>query len=274
MSDQRDAHAAVFADLHKGPGVLTLPNIWDSATAIETQRAGAKALATTSAGMAWAQGYSDGSRLPPEQLVRAVSDIIRVAAVPVTVDMEDGYSDDPAVVAALAEWLWEAGAVGINLEDGAGSPDLLARKIRAIRARLGKAATFFINARTDVYLRGLAPKGPVAEVRRRAAVYGEAGASGLFVPLIVDPGEIHDVASTTQLPVNVMAVPRLGGRTLLEGLGVRRLSAGSAIAQAALGLVRGQAADFLAKGSSADIFAGALADYGDLNAAAGAAVAA
>lgn len=268
MSDQRNAHAAVFAQLHQGPGALTLPNIWDAATALETQRAGAAALATTSAGMAWAQGYADGNRLPPDQLVRAVSDIIRVATVPVTVDMEDGYSDDPAVVAALAEWLWEAGVVGINLEDGAGPPDLLARKIRAIRDRLGKGAAFFVNARTDVYLRSLARAGAVAEVLRRAAVYAEAGASGLFVPLIVDPGEIHDVASATRLPLNVMAVPGLAGRALLEGLGVRRLSTGSAIAQAALGLVRGQAEAFLTKGSSADIFAGTLADYGDLNTAA------
>ncbi len=122
------------------------------------ERSGASAIATSSAAVAWALGYPDGSALPEHELVDAVRRITRVLSVPLTVDIEDGYSDDAPKVAALAQKIVDVGAVGINIEDGTKPPALLAEKIERIRGALS-SAPLFINARTDVFLRGLAPSG-------------------------------------------------------------------------------------------------------------------
>ena len=138
--------AARFRDLHR-QGLLRLANAWDAGTARLIEQRGAAAVATTSAGLAWAQGYADGDRLDPDVLLQAVSRIARVIRVPLTVDVEGGYSDDPDSVAALVLRVVHAGAAGINLEDGAGAPDLLAAKIRAIcEACVAQGADVFIHA--------------------------------------------------------------------------------------------------------------------------------
>ena len=137
--------AARFRDLHR-QGLLRLANAWDAGTARLIEQRGAAAIATTSAGLAWAQGYADGDRLDPDVLLQAVSRIARVIRVPLTVDVEGGYSDDPDTVAALVLRVVHAGAAGINLEDGAGAPDLLAAKIRAIReACVAQGADVFVT---------------------------------------------------------------------------------------------------------------------------------
>lgn len=164
----RSDRAAAFRALHHD-GLLILPNAWDAVTARIAEAAGAKAAATTSAGVAWALGWRDGDAVPPGEMVAAVGRIARVVSVPVSADMEGGYSDNPAAVGALAEALWEAGAVGVNIEDGTGEPALLAAKIRAIRAAVPE---MFVNARTDVWLAGIgAPEGRLDEALARAALY-------------------------------------------------------------------------------------------------------
>ena len=145
----------IFRSLHQGPGLLLLPNAWDAVTARLTESLGAEAIATTSAGLAWSHGHADGNALPEDRLLAAIGDMVRVIRVPLTVDVEAGYSDDPRAVARLVARVAAVGAVGINIEDGAGSPDLLCHKITSIRettAALG--VDLFINTRTDVYLRG------------------------------------------------------------------------------------------------------------------------
>src|SRR6185295_17085698 len=117
--------ATAFHDLHRGSELLRLPNAWDAGSARLIESLGAKAIATTSAGVAWAAGYNDGNRLPVPKLIAIVEAIARVVRVPITVDMEAGYSDEPRSVAETASRLIAAGAVGINIEDGEGSPDLL-----------------------------------------------------------------------------------------------------------------------------------------------------
>src|SRR5580704_5829160 len=113
----------LFRSLHQGPAVLVLPNAWDAGTARLIESIGAKAIATTSAGLAWSRGYPDGNALPIEQLVAATRDIARVIRVPLTVDVEGGYSDDPGAVAELVARVLDVGAVGINIEDGDASAD-------------------------------------------------------------------------------------------------------------------------------------------------------
>ena len=257
--------ARAFHDLHR-QGLLILANAWDAGSARLIESLGAKAIATTSCGVAWSHGYPDGDFLPMDRLLQTVSSIVRVVRLPVTTDIEGGYSDDPAVVGENAARVIEAGAVGVNIEDGPAPVDLTCRKIEAMRSaadRLG--VDLFINARTDVYLRGLAPEGArVEETLKRAARYREAGASGLFAPGVVVMEEIAAIAEGCALPLNVMARPGLPDARGLEALGVRRLSAGGDLAEALYFRLAALARDFLADGASEPLAEQAMA-YADLN---------
>jgi 2-methylisocitrate lyase-like PEP mutase family enzyme len=233
-----------FRALHE-TGLLRLPNAWDAGSARLIESLGAKAIATTSAGLAWAAGYRDGNQLPQDLVLSISESIARVVRVPLSIDLEGGYSSDPAQVADLVVRLAERGIVGINLEDGSDAADLLARKIGATKEALAKAGlALFINARTDVYLAGLAEESRrVDEVLRRSSLYASAGADGLFVPAIVSLQEIAEVARGATLPLNVLSWKGLATPVELEAAGVRRLSAGSGIsarvwAQAALKVQR------------------------------------
>jgi 2-methylisocitrate lyase-like PEP mutase family enzyme len=232
-----------FRRLHEN--FLLLPNAWDAGSARLVESLGAPAIATTSAGVAWSRGYPDGDALPLEQLVAVALEIARAIRVPFTIDIEGGYSDDPATVADVVLGVIDAGASGINIEDGPGSADLLCAKIEAARRISTRAnVDLFINARTDVFLRELATgEAAVEEVLRRAKLYRAAGGDGLFVPGLSN-------GSTIEIDA-------------LRKLGVRRLSAGAAIAQAALGLIGRLAHDFL-DGSWTEMFANAV-DYGTTN---------
>lgn len=256
-----------FRQLHQGPELLKIANIWDAGSAVLVQALGVSALATTSAGLAWALGYADGNHLPIEEHAAAIRRIARVARVPLSVDSEAGYSDDPATAAANIMRLVEAGAAGINLEDGAGAPALLCRKIEAIKAATAKAGVdLFINARCDVYLRNLAPGRAAQEVLLRARDYTAAGADGLFAAGVTTMADIEALVGGQPLPLNVMARPALPGLDELRRLGVRRISAGSAIAEAAWGRAQRAAMGFLAQGGGAELFDGA-APYPQINGA-------
>jgi 2-methylisocitrate lyase-like PEP mutase family enzyme len=253
-----------FRRLHED--FLLLPNAWDAGSARLIESRGAAAIATTSAGVAWSRGYPDGDALPLEQLIAVALEIARAIRVPLTIDIEGGYSDDAATVADVVLGIIDAGASGINIEDGAGSPDLLSAKIEAARRMSARAnVDLFINVRTDIFLRELATgEAAVEEVLRRAKLYRTAGGDGLFVPGLSDGSTIEIVATAIDpMPLNIMLVPGLPTIDELRRLGVRRLSAGAAIAQAALGLTGRLAHDFL-DGSWTEMFANA-ADYSNTN---------
>lgn len=235
-----------FRQLH-AHGLLRLANAWDAGSARVIESLGAPAIATTSAGLAWSQGYADGDRLPVANLLATVAAIRRIIRVPLSIDIEGGYSDDPQAVAALALQLAEAGVSGINLEDGAADPELLCTKIEHIRRACTTAGTdIFVNARTDVYLRQLAPTGEqVAATLVRGNRYRDAGADGLFVPGLADSASIGAIAAEVALPLNVMLRPALPAAAELAALGVRRLSAGSSLAESAFDHLRAGALDFL-----------------------------
>jgi len=259
--------AATFHSLHHGPTPLRLANAWDAGSARLIESVGAPAIATTSAGVAWALGYPDGDALPAKALAAVVAAITRVIRVPLSVDFEGGYSSEPAGAAENIAPLLDAGAVGINIEDGTAPPELLCRKIEAIkRAAAAKRVDLYVNARTDVYLHGLVPEAErLAETKRRAALYREAGADGIFVPAVVDPATIRAVAEATPLPLNVLARMGLPPAAELGSLGVRRLSAGSGICQALWGRAATLAKDFLAEGASDPLADGAMI-YPEINA--------
>lgn len=240
----------IFRLLHR-EGLLLLPNAWDAGSARLLENAGAKAIATTSAGVSWSHGYADGGHLPVEGALSAAAEIVRAVRVPVTVDCEAGYSNEPGAVADFVVRVLDLGAVGINLEDGREPPDLLCAKIEAVKRASSRAGLeVFVNARVDVVLHGLVEKQhQVAETLARAARYEAAGADGIFVPRLSDPAEIRTVATAVRLPLNVLFGAAMPSSSELLALGVRRLTVGAELARAAFGRARALAAQFLASGS-------------------------
>lgn len=244
--------APAFHALHQGPAVLRLPNAWDAGSARIIESAGAKAIATSSAAVAWAHGFADGHHLPISKLVTTIEEIARVVSVPITADAEGGYADDPADVAENIAALIRAGAVGINIEDGREPHELHVRKVAAVRAAAEReGVNLFINARTDVWLKQLVPvEAALEEGVKRGKALRDAGASGFFVPMLVDPKSLATVVGEVGLPVNAMARPGLPTAAELERIGVRRLSAATGIAAAAWAAARAATEAFLETGDS------------------------
>jgi 2-methylisocitrate lyase-like PEP mutase family enzyme len=259
-----------FHQLHAGPDPLVLVNAWDAASARIVERAGATAIGTTSAGMAWSLGYADGERMPASELLAACARICRVARVPVSVDIESGFGDNTQAVVDLARTLIDMGAAGINIEDGTrpgtrelAPAEVLCERIAAIRKL---DARFFINARTDAYFVPWDdPAARFAEAKRRARLYEAAGANGIFVPGMASLEEIAGLASAVRLPVNVYAgyagAPSAGE---LARAGARRISLGCGPLQSALGLVQRIATEAFAHGRFAAMGEGMLS-VGELN---------
>ena len=257
--------AQIFHFLHKQKNILILPNAWDACSAKVIEDAGAKAIATSSAGVAWALGYRDGDVLPPRMLADLTARITDVIRIPLSVDFEGGYTKNPAKVAENLKPIIDAGAVGINIEDGEGSPKLLVKKIeKARKAAESAGVNLFINARTDVYLAEIgSPESRVGETIDRAARYRDAGADGIFVPGLYEPSHIKAIVPAVKMPVNVMAYPGLPPAKELRNLGVKRLSSGTGIPQMIWSRVAELAKVFLATGDSKPLFNNSMA-YGKL----------
>jgi 2-methylisocitrate lyase-like PEP mutase family enzyme len=257
-----------FRALHEAPNFLVLPNAWDAVSARVLESLGAPAVATSSAAVAWAHGYPDGHALPVPLLLETLRDMTRVLRVPVTADIEGGYSSEPRTVGDTVMAVIDAGAVGINLEDRDLPPDLLCAKIEAARnAAARRAVPLFVNARTDVFLRNLASgDAAVTETAARAKRYASVGADGIFVPGIVAPDVIATIARDVPKPLNVMARPGLPPATELRRLGARRLSAATWLHRVALSALRSAAEDYLANGDSDRLAqsAGTVVDYNTL----------
>ena len=259
-------HFSLFKALHRGAVPLVLGNVWDPASAVLVQSAGAPVLATSSAAFAWALGYADGGHLPRAELIAAVKRIVRVIKVPLTVDVEEGYSDDPEAVADLVAEAADCGACGINLEDGGGPPEQLAHKIEAIKRR-PQGRRVFINARTDVYLRALAQgDAAVAMTLERVHLYADAGADGAFVPGLADADATARIAQGMALPLNLMLVAGMPAIAELHAAGARRFSAGPALFKAAYGYALALAGRLHGEQSMEGLFAPGV-DYATMNAA-------
>jgi 2-methylisocitrate lyase-like PEP mutase family enzyme len=217
-----------FRDLHCTDEPLLLPNAWDVSSALAFYDAGYPAVGTTSFGVAASAGHPDGGRSskePTSNLVRQ----LRNLPVYVSADVEDGYDDDPAVVAGYVSGL---GVAGINIEDSTDekliSPQAHAAKVAAIKQR---SPEVFVNARVDTYW--LNQNAEVSATLKRAEAYVEAGADGIFIPGASDPSELRQLTANIPVPVNVLVVPGLSLLQLAE-LGVRRVSTGSLPYRAAI----------------------------------------
>jgi methylisocitrate lyase len=188
--------ARLFQALHVPGTPLVLFNAWDAGSARAVADAGAKAIATGSWSVAAANGFADGEHLPLALAMENLRRIVAAVALPVTIDLESGYGETPAAVAATVAAALAAGAVGCNLEDSFPADGSLrdiagqvARLAAARRAADDAGIAFFINARPDVFFQAPAATHDVAMVDAtldRARAYAEAGASGLFVPGVPD----------------------------------------------------------------------------------------
>jgi methylisocitrate lyase len=232
----QESSARLFQSLHVRGQPLVLFNAWDAGSARAVADAGAKAIATGSWSVAAANGFADGEHLPLALAMENLRRIVKAVALPVTIDLESGYGETPAAVAATIAAALAAGAVGCNLEDSFPADGSLrdvagqvARLAAARRAADDAGIAFFINARTDVFFQAPAATHDVAMVDAtldRARAYAEAGASGLFVPGVVAEDLIARIAEASPLPVNIMAMPGVPDRKRLAELGVARISHG------------------------------------------------
>jgi 2-methylisocitrate lyase-like PEP mutase family enzyme len=264
------ANAEKLRQLH-ADGVLVLPNAWDAGSAAMIELAGASAIATTSGGVAWSLGRSDGQRLTRAAMIDRVREIVAAVIVPVTADVEGGYGPDPEDVGATVAEVIAVGAVGVNIEDSRApggplfDPAEQAARIRGARVAAASAGLLglFINARTDVFLVGIGGQDRLDDVLARASAYAEAGADALFVPGLVDLSAIAKLTAASPLPVNVMAGPGAPPIAELAAAGVRRVSVGTAITQAAYTLTQRAAVGLLTKGTYAELEASL--DFGTIN---------
>jgi 2-methylisocitrate lyase-like PEP mutase family enzyme len=250
-----------FFKLHQAATPLVLVNIWDPISALLAQQQGAKAVGTSSAALAWALGYADGEQLPKDELLAAVRRLLRVCQVPLTVDIELGYSSEPQAVAQLVQQLAQLGVAGINLEDGAGTPELLCQKIAVCRALLA-GQPLFINVRTDVFLRGLATSDEqaIAMCRQRFELYQAAGADGAFVPGLTSLTLAQELGEHIQLPLNLMGWPEKASLADLSRAKVQRISVGPAIFLASVNATQQAIADYLQQPAPAAALNGSLLD--------------
>jgi len=222
-----------FKNLHNQNLPLLLGNAWNVQSALLLEKSGFKAIGTSSAAVATSLGYEDGEKMPFEELLRIVKNIQLKIKIPLTVDIEGGYSRDTTELANNIIALHQLGVVGINLEDSI--PIATGREIlnaenfseilREVKSHLSKSdIDIFVNARTDSYIMRL--DNPLDQTIERINLYGEAGADGIFVPCIVQESEIKKIVESTTLPINVMCMPDLPDFITLENLGVKRISMG------------------------------------------------
>jgi 2-methylisocitrate lyase-like PEP mutase family enzyme len=244
----------LFRDLHFTPSPFLLLNAWDAASAALWQEEGAVAIATSSAALAWSLGYPDGGSLPRHELLAAIKRIVRVLHVPLSVDIEDGYSESPDAVAQLVMEIAQCGVAGINIEDGANSPENLCKKLHAIRYLLADTE-LFVNVRTDVFLRQLAPQDTALSVTiARLLQYREAGADAAFVPGLMRLEQVSMLAPSIGMPLNLMMLPDMPTIADLTAAGAQRFSVGPALFQSGYGYTRRLAQQFLGRQDVSNLF--------------------
>lgn len=248
--------------MHGGEEILVLPNAWDPASARVFAAAGAKAVGTTSMGIAASLGFPDEQVIPADTMLAAVGRIVRAVDVPVTADLEAGYGDTIEDILSVVHGAIRTGVVGMNIEDGTGDPraplldaETFAERITAIRDFVAaEGVPLVINARTDSFLAEVGTR----EDRYAAAVdrgnrYRAAGADCIFVPGGLHPSEIQGLVTDIDAPINVVAnpavsIPVVPSIAELKELGVARVSVGSGALRTILAVTQTIARELLVEG--------------------------
>jgi len=234
-----------FKKMHDSDDLLLLPNAWDLLSALVLAQSGFKAIATSSWGVANALGYSDGEKIEFKQLFTLINKMTSLIDIPVSVDIESGYSDDIKVIADNVLKLADIGAVGINIEDSSKDNTTListtkhCQILERIRSELDNNgySDFFINARTDTYF---LLDNPLSETINRSKAYLESGANGIFVPGLSSDEDISNLIGAVNAPINVMSLPHLTDIKHLEKLGVKRFSTGPALSNAVISFIESE----------------------------------
>ena len=242
-----------FAALHVPGDPFSLFNVWDAGSAQAVAKAGAKAIATGSASVAMANGFGDGQQVPIDFALSNARRIVEAVDLPVTVDFEGAYSTDPEEGARNIVRLADTGSVGCNFEDqivgGEGLHPIAVQAERIVAARRAVGADFFINVRTDLFLK--APQethdeAMLDEAVERVRAYAEAGASGYFVPMLGDLGMLRRLCAESPIPVNFMTYPGCPSNAEVAATGVARISHGPFPYMALMGQLEQAAREALA----------------------------
>jgi len=222
-----------FKSLHEQNVPLHIGNVWDVSSAMMLENKNYKALGTSSAAIAMSLGYEDGEEMSFDELVQIVEAIITKTSLPLTVDIEGGYSRNSEEISKNIMRLYELGVVGVNLEDSIVINEKrqivnateFSETIKIIKNDLSeKRAKIFLNIRTDFFIMGL--DNPLKETILRVMLYEAAGADGIFVPCVTDEEDIKEIVKNTALPLNVMTMPTLPSFQKLQQLGIKRISTG------------------------------------------------
>jgi 2-methylisocitrate lyase-like PEP mutase family enzyme len=222
----------VFRKLHES-GFFVIPNAWDGGSAVRLTKLGFKAIASTSAGAAWAAGKDDG-QLTLDEVLAHLAMLVAATDLPVNADFENGFADAPDQVAANVTRAVETGVAGVSIEDWSGEKlydqGLAVERIAAARAAIDRAdpSVMLIGRNENFRVPGM----PASESIARAVAYAEAGADCLFTPFLRDSGAVRElVAAVAPKPVNVV-ISDYDGKAVAEfaALGVRRCSVGGSLA--------------------------------------------
>lgn len=262
--------AARFRALHAREQLFVLPNPWDVGSALLLESLGFEALATTSAGFAWSIGKHDQA-VTRDELVAHVASLARATSLPLNVDSERCYPDDPGGLAETVALLAAGGAAGLSIEDynpatgAVDSVEVAAENVaRAAEANRQLDEPMVLTGRAENHIRGV---DDLDDTIARLVAYRDAGADVVYAPGLTQLGQIAAVVAAVGIPLNVLALA--SGPTIAElaSVGVRRVSTGSALASAAYGALVAGARELLADGTST--YAGAGVSRDDLNRALG-----
>jgi 2-methylisocitrate lyase-like PEP mutase family enzyme len=237
----RDQKYQAFRALHERPGAFVIPNPWNAGTARILTALGFEALATTSAGYAFAVGRRDSAAgLTRAEILENARSIVEASPLPVSADLEDGFGRAPDTCATTIRLASETGLAGGSIEDATGAPQDpiyefgLAVERVAAAAKAAHDCQFLLTARSENFLHG---RPHLDDTIRRLQAFAEAGADVLYAPGLPSLEAIREVCASVSKPVNV--VMGLKGATFsvaeLAAVGVKRISVGGALARAALG---------------------------------------
>ena len=241
-----------FIQLHHQEKPLIIANAWNVKSARLIEARGYAAIATSSGAIADSLGYPDGEKIPFDELLYVIRRIAASISIPLSVDLERGYTDDLNELNNHIQQLIDLGVAGINLEDAQGE-DIYLKKLTSVKNYLTKNnQQLFINARTDVFLQKL--ESPLETTLRRAQLYVEAGADGLFVTGVQDISLVREITSSVTLPVNVVAVPKLASIGALAANGVKRISMAVLLYKATYGYLEKLAGEVQTEQSLAPLY--------------------
>jgi 2-methylisocitrate lyase-like PEP mutase family enzyme len=230
-----------FAHLHQQPRMFVLPNVWNGGSARVFEKQGFKAIATTSAGVSYSMGYEDGEVIGLDELCYVIKQISRRVSIPLSVDLERGYGNTTEEVLTSVKRVIEAGAVGINIEDGhpGAIPHLenVPHQVEVIKAIAELKAEldipFVLNARTcAMWLNVCAAEDRLKIAIERGNAFAVAGADCVFIPGAIPEDEVKTLVDNISVPLNLIANPTFKDFDRLNEIGVRRLSIGSGAVRA------------------------------------------